>query len=139
MAINTPARFEYVRDDQRRRIFVVAHEPLLSDDLLAIIDRQLRENTWAYGMLYDVRAIQQDTSKLETRALAEYVRAQVARYGPRGSLAIVTSVPATMAVGQTYGFYLGANIGFRVEVFHDAAEAERWLDQQLTPREPEPL
>jgi hypothetical protein len=124
------AKYAYVRDDARRTIRITARGPLESADLMAIVDRQLAEKTWTYGVLYDLREIVGVASRAETRAVSEHVRAQVARYGHRGPVAIVTSAPATMAVGQTYGFFLGTRPDFRVEVFRDLVEADQWLDRR---------
>jgi hypothetical protein len=130
MENNASARFDYRRDDAHRRIYITGREALLSDDLMAIINRQVREGTWSYSVLHDMRATGTGPTKVETRAIAEHVRAHVARYGPRGPVALVTATDAMETVGQRYAFFLGANFHFQFEVFQDRAEAERWLDER---------
>jgi hypothetical protein len=125
----TPARFEYVRDDARRRIRVTAHQPLRAEDFIAIVDRQVREHTWAYGILYDLRAVHEATSKADARSGADHLRNYVTVHGTRGAVALVTRTVDMVGTGQMYAF-LGAKIGFHVEVFWDLDAAERWLDAQ---------
>jgi hypothetical protein len=127
VAMNAPARFDYVRDDARRRIRVTAHQPLQGDDLIAIVDRQVHEDTWSYGFLYDLRAVQGTTPKADVRAVADHVLTHVQVQGPRGPVALVTRTVDTVATLQIYAF-LSAKTGVTVEVFWDLDEAERWLD-----------
>jgi hypothetical protein len=47
---------EYQRDDVKRRINVTATEPVTSEDLIELTNRQAAEGAWAYGMLYDATA-----------------------------------------------------------------------------------
>jgi hypothetical protein len=123
-------KFDYVRDDGHRRIRIIARQPLESVDLCEIVDRQVREDTWTYGILYDMRATTGGgMSKMETRAVAEHVRAHVARYGVRGPVALLTSTADLADLGQRYAFFLGAKAGLQFKVFWNLAEAERWLDQ----------
>ncbi|PWT80330.1 MAG: hypothetical protein C5B57_12375 [Blastocatellia bacterium] len=126
------ARFDYIRDDVHRRIRIVAREPLETIDLCEIVDRQVREGTWTYGVLYDMRATTgPGMSKVETRAVAEHVRAHVARRGVRGPVALLTGTSDLVAVGQKYAYFLGAKLRSQFKVFWDLAEAERWLDHWL--------
>ena len=124
-------RFDYARDDAQRRIRITAREPLQAIDLIAIIARQAREETWTYGLLYDLRAIQAITSRVDASTVADYVRHQVMRYGSRGPVALVTRHIDVVGMGQIYAF-LGAKAGVSVEVFWDFDEAEKWLDQRLS-------
>jgi LmbE family N-acetylglucosaminyl deacetylase len=127
--MNAPVRFDYARDDARRRIRVTAHQPLEADDLIAIVDRQVREQTWTYGVLYDLRALQVARLKGDLRKVADHVLAAVTAHGRRGSVALVARAAEIVGSGQMYAF-LGARIGFSVEVFWDLDEAEQWLDGQ---------
>ena len=53
---------EYERDDQRRLIALTVTEPYAIDGILVAIDRQAAEDTWAYAILYDLRAVGIQTS-----------------------------------------------------------------------------
>jgi hypothetical protein len=130
--VTKPVQFDYVRDDGRRRIRIKAHQPLQGNDLIAIVDRQVREDAWAYGMLYDLRAVSGATPKGDLREVADHVLAYVTLHGARGAVALVTRTVDMIGTGQMYAF-LGARAGIKVEVFWDLAEAERWLDEQQLP------
>ena len=80
-------RYSFIRDDVRRRIRIIVREPLQPVDTHALVDRQVSELAWRYGMLYDLRAVHAETPKAEVRALADYVGEQVAIYGARGPVA----------------------------------------------------
>ena len=116
-------RYGYMRDDVRRRIRITVRQTLRPEDTVEIIDRQVRENAWVYPMLYDLRAIHADTPKAEVGALADYVREKVALHGARGPVAVVTRQIEMIAMARMYEAW----VGFRVEVFWDIDEAERWL------------
>jgi hypothetical protein len=125
-------RFDYERDDVRRRIRITARQPLRAADLTAIVDRQLHDNAWTYGILYDLRTIATVTSRVDADAVADYVRASVGVHGPRGSVALITRRGDIVAMGQIYAMR-SAGSGFDVEVFWDLADGEGWLDGQVSP------
>jgi hypothetical protein len=124
-------RFEYTRDDARRRIRVTARETFNRDDLVAIVDRQLQDDAWSYGMLYDMRSLSDAISRADAIAFAEYVRECGIKHGPRGPVALVTRSMKIVGAGQAYAFDVGKQ-GFVVEVFWDIDEATAWLDTQPT-------
>ena len=43
----------YERDDEGQRIRVMMTGHVTTEDVLGIVDRQAREGTWSYGLLYD--------------------------------------------------------------------------------------
>jgi hypothetical protein len=125
------AGYEYIRDDARRRIRINVRDALTGADIIALVDRQASEGTWSYGVLYDMRAVKgAPPSNVETRAVADHVWTRVARYGPRGPVAIVTRAVDMVAVGHMYGYLLGTTVPFELETFRELDAAERWLDQQ---------
>jgi hypothetical protein len=121
--------FEYHRDDARRRIRITAREPLQGGDLTSIVDRQAREDTWTFAVLYDLRATHGATLRADAIAVAEHVRRYVDVHGARGPVALVTRRIDMVAAGQIYALD-GAKRGFSVEVFWDLDEADRWLDER---------
>lgn len=125
-------RFEYHRDDAHRRLRVVAHRPLRPEDFVAIVRRQLAEDTWTYGLVYDMRGVGGlAASTDEAKRIAEQVRAQIDGHGRRGPVAVVT--PQANAIGVAQGYaYFARQQGFLVEVFWDMSEAEEWLDGLAT-------
>jgi len=124
--------FNYVRDDARRRIRVTIHQWLPLEDLTAIIDRQAREGTWSYAMIYDARCLHGPAPTADTAKLVDYVLAHVARLGPRGPVAFVTRSADFVGVAHRYA-RVGEKVGFEVEAFWDLDEAERWLDSRQLP------
>lgn len=121
-------RFDYVRDDVARRIRVRVLEPLPADDLLAIVDRQIAEGAWAFGLVYDLRALtgthaaSPADARLATERSLEYQR----QHGPRGPVAVVTRDVKMIGLGQAHA-HEAARRGVEVQVFWDLAEAEHWL------------
>ena len=47
---------QYVRDDAKKRILVTTTGEIGLDDIVGIVDRQAKDRTWSYAMLYDARA-----------------------------------------------------------------------------------
>ena len=120
-------RYDFIRDDSRRRVIVKAREPLDAADLVAIVDRQIAEGAWRFGIVYDLRvAFAGATSPEDGQTIAAYVLRQVAAHGPRGAVAIVTRQPDMIAAGLMYA-YRARKVN--VEVFWDIDEAECWLDE----------
>jgi hypothetical protein len=116
----------YARDDVARRITVTTSGPLTLADVLANIDRQILDGTWAYAMLYDTG----DAGDLPTPAdidrIIAVVRAAAKRLGRRGPVAIVSRSTAAIAAAREYSVVehdVGA-VGF----FRHLEEAEHWLE-----------
>ena len=130
MPETTDAGFDYVRDDARRRIHIIAHRALQGDDLLAIIDRQAADRTWTYGIVYDLRGAEGATSRIDSVSAGEVVQAYTRAYGRRGPVAIVTRSADMVASAQSYA-YEAAKAGSRIDVFSDIEEADEWLDRQI--------
>jgi hypothetical protein len=124
-----PLRFDYVRDDGRRRIRITAKEPLRAEDFAAVMTRQAAEDTWAFGVLYDMRAIGGATTRPDARATAELAKRFIAEHGPRGRVAVVTRDARMVGIAQAYADD-GAKSGMEVQVFWDLAEAENWLGEE---------
>ena len=45
----------YERDDARRRVVSIGQGTIEPGDTFAVIERQRLDDTWAYGVLYDLR------------------------------------------------------------------------------------
>lgn len=125
----------YARDDAKRRITVTTSGPVTLPDILANVDRQLREGTWAYAVLYDTGDAGTLPAKDEIERLIGRVREVAARIGRRGAVAIVSRNPQAFEIAREYAVVerdVGA-VGF----FRELEAAERWLDgQQGTPVNP---
>jgi hypothetical protein len=123
-------RFEYVRDDIGRRIRVTAHVPFQAADLVDILDRQVAEGSWTFGILYDLRRVEGATARADAEIIADLVGGYMRTYGQRGRVAMVTNDARMRGVGQSYGHDV-ARSGVSLRLFSDLADAESWLDQLL--------
>lgn len=123
-----PVRYEYLRDDAHRRVRVTLRVPLDPSDYVAIIDRQASEGAWTFGLLYDLRFVQEPTASADNDQISERVRTHMAVLGKRGPVAIVTREVAVIARSQSYAAHVTR--GYDVEVFWDVDEAEDWLRQR---------
>jgi len=119
----------YDRDDRRRRILVMITVAATIDDLLALIDRQADEQTWAYSMLYDFRASTFAPTMQEIDRLLDRVQRASRRHGARGPVALVTADLISFGVGRMYSTR-SELAGLRVRVFENMTDAERWLEEQ---------
>ena len=43
----------YTRDTARRRIVVIGDGPLTAAELISVVNRQIADNAWTYGVLYE--------------------------------------------------------------------------------------
>jgi hypothetical protein len=123
-ALSMPISYE--RSDAQRRIIVTTIGIVGLDDLLAVVDRQAREGTWHYGMLYDSRRDASVARQTGARARLKHVEAVSRRRGRRGPVAFVTVMPAAYGMVRMYSTLAG-QLHQAVEVFRDIGDAERWL------------
>lgn len=131
--VDLRVRFEYARDDERRRIYVTARQALRYHDFLAIIDRQLHEGTWTYGLLYDLGAF--EITREEAGELTKRVFHHVEVYGNRGPIAVCAGKADLLETTNEYASN-AETAGLRVAVFTERIKAEAWLD---TVQEPPPI
>ena len=94
---------------------------------VAVIDRQLAEGAWSYGVLYDVRAGHASPSAADVHELVKHVGRLTTQHGPRGRVALVVLDPALSKMARRYAS-LGELTALNVRVFTSIREAERWLD-----------
>jgi hypothetical protein len=121
-------RFTYACDAGARIIRVVARQTLTVDEVVGIIDRQVAEGRWSFGMLYDLRRVEASLSKQDGARVAEHANSMGAANGPRGPVALVAS---TQMVGARAVYAIRTRQTQQVEVFWDADEAQRWLTGRL--------
>src|SRR3954452_11433843 len=122
----------YERDDQRRRIIVTAAGTLTRDEMLAVVERQAREGTWGYGLLYDSRRMTNSGTAADVRVGLRHVEALSRTHGERGPVAFVTTMPASYDMIRLYSTLAGQRHQ-PVEVFRDVGDAERWLTIHTQP------
>ncbi|HEV3062849.1 MAG TPA: hypothetical protein VGY48_31675, partial [Vicinamibacterales bacterium] len=118
-----PVRYE--RDDARRRVVVTISGAFQLDDILVIMERLRSEDTWAYGVLYDLRHV----VGYPTMEDLQHIVAQAATRegeGPRGPVALLANKPILYSKLCTYTA-LTRSTTRAVEVFRDLDEADKWL------------
>ena len=118
---------QYVRDDAHKRIIVTTGGEIGLDDIVGIVDRQAKDRTWSYAMLYDARAAAGTPTIDEMRRLVLHIGRLTTAHGPRGPVALVANGPLLEAAERVYAS-LGTLTGLNVRVFTTLVEAERWLE-----------
>ena len=114
---------EYERDDRLQLITVTVTEPYSVDEILNVIDRQAAENTWAYAMLYDLRAPM--TIAADSQELADYVKS-VGQGRERGPVGIaISGQPEQYRRGLKYS-ELSKKV-MTVEVLLTRTQVDDWL------------
>ncbi len=117
----------YERDDARRRLVIMTTGQVTTEEVRSTLERQAKEGTWSYSVLYDARAGRNVPTLDDVRQLVLYVGQLTCRYGPRGPVALISSDPQLSRMGKAYS-NLGELTSLDVKVFSDVEEAERWLD-----------
>ena len=121
--------FDFSVDHVRRRVTIIASDPLSVDDVLAVLDRQAAQG-WTYAVLHDACETQWAPNAGEVVRILGYIRTTSRRLGkPRGPVAFVASNEALFSMARMYS-RLGADDHLlKVQVFTDRAKAEDWLDE----------
>jgi hypothetical protein len=116
----------YERDDARRRVVIIVQGTIEPDDMFAVIERQRLDDTWSYGVLYDLRLMAGRLTLAELRPILG--RASQRRGAARGPIAILAADPIVYDMACAYAA-LGRST-LTIEVFRDLDEAEQWLTAQ---------
>jgi hypothetical protein len=133
MAVGQSGRYDYRRDDALRRIRVTVRAPLDTSEFLGIIDRQAAEGTWTFGMICDLRAVDEPPPPNDMAQFFGRVLTHTKVLGQRGPVALVTRERRMIARSQSYATH-AATRGHDVEVFWDLDEAEDWLQGSVAER-----
>jgi len=131
MMVQETMSITYERDDVRRRIVVTIVGAVSAAEARGVINRQIAEGAWTYGLLYDARLDTSQPSTADVRGIVEYAGRCIAQHGPRGPVAIVTTNPSNYGMARMYST-LGEPVRLSVEVFREIAEAEAWLNVPLS-------
>jgi hypothetical protein len=124
-----PARYD--RDDERRCVVVTIQGAFEMDDIFAVIARLRGEDTWTYGVLYDLRDVTGHPSVEDLRAIVREATTRVQGGGRRGPVALVATGPIIFGRLCTYAV-LARSPTLAIEVFRERSEAEEWLTATLT-------
>jgi hypothetical protein len=121
-----PIRYEL--DDVRRRVVVTVEGPFQVDDILAVMARQRAEQTWTYGILYDLRAMTGEPTIAELRDLISEAARRHLGQAPRGPVALLATDPTLYGRLCTYAALGSATL--TIGVFREREEADQWLTAQ---------
>jgi hypothetical protein len=119
-----PIRYEL--DDVHRRVVVTIEGPFQVEDILAIMARQRAEQTWAYGMLYDLRGMTGEPTIADLRELMSEAARRYLGQAPHGPVAFLATDPTLYGRLCTYAA-LGQSTALTIGVFRDLDKAEEWL------------
>jgi len=115
----------YERDDARRRVLVTVEGAFQTSDMLTVIERQRVEDTWSYGILYDMRHM---TGRPTLPDLRE-IMGQAASHRPaqrlRGPVALLVTDPIMYGLACTYAALGHSKL--TIQVFRNLDEADAWL------------
>ena len=115
----------YERDDTRRRVVVTVHGALRKRDMLTVMARQRAEDTWGYGMLFDLRRVTEHPTLADLRELMDQASSRGEAESPRGPVALLATERIMYDIACTYAA-LG-HTKLTIRVFRDLDEADRWL------------
>lgn len=114
---------EYTIDHERRRVFVLASNPLTHEQGKVWIADQAREGAWTYDVIEDLRGVDWLPPPGEIDRLSDYVDGLVRQYGQRGRVAIVVDEHDSQ-----YGMLrMYSAMQERIRVFVTFDDAEAWL------------
>jgi hypothetical protein len=118
----------YERDDSRRRVVITIQGAFQADDVLAIMSRQRREDTWGYATLWDLRGLTGLPTVADLRRMMSQAVQRAQGEGPRGKVALLATEPILYGKLCAYAA-LGQSTALTIEVFRDWDEAEQWLSE----------
>lgn len=119
------------RDDQQRRVTVTVSDPWSVEEVAIASERQIAEQTWRYGTLYDLRGSTWVPSEPDMQWLAQRGQQLAARHGARGPVAVLVDASASELLAQRYAQY-GRLRGDQdaIQIFRNEADALRWFSAQ---------
>ena len=115
------------RNDEQRRLTVTVSDPWSVEDIARFLDRQLTENTWKHGTVYDLRATKWVPAQPDVLWLVQQSDQQTARHGSRGPVAVIVAPTSQGRLLQLYAEYAGSQNRSRLRVFDDEVAALEWL------------
>jgi hypothetical protein len=117
----------YLPDETRQRVTITLTGVVPVDQVIAMLDLQVRDGTWAWSVLYDGSRRVEAFSSAEIHRLAEAANDVARRHGRRGPVAIVRPTDLGFGVARMFSMLSGHH-AVAVQVFRDLVSAEHWLD-----------
>ena len=122
---------QYERDDARRRVVITVDGPFQTSEILAVIARQHAENTWSYGMLYDLRRMTGQPTLADLLEVMDEAMSRGPAGRPRGPVALLATSPSLYEIAGKYAALGHAT--FMIHVFRDLDAAGQWLAAETIP------
>jgi hypothetical protein len=119
----------YYRDDVKRCVVATVTGPFESADVIALLERQRDDGTWAYRLLLDTSGMSGRPSFDDLREFMRLEKETDSEERPRGPLAIFATDVTIYATACVYAALGGSKR--RVEVFRSRDEANQWLSAQV--------
>ena len=118
----------YHRDDRQRRIIIQLDGAFELAAVLALVDRLAADEAWAYGLLYDTRALTGAPTMTEMQTVIDRVQVMTAGR-PRGPVAVVAPDVTVHEIAQVYANRLASTMN--IAVFRTLDEGRQWLDEAV--------
>src|SRR5437660_7554108 len=112
------------RNDSRRRMVVTMRGAFQTDDVLAIMARQRVENTWTYGILFDLRGVTGHPTFTDLGQIMSRAAARRQGEGPHGPVALLATQPTFYGRLCRYAA-LGRSAMLTIEVFRHWSSAQQ--------------
>jgi hypothetical protein len=119
-----PVRYD--RDDVRRRVAITVEGELRTSEMLTVAEQHGGEDTWGYGMLFDLRRMTGHPTPADLRAMIDQAASSRPIEQLRGPVAIVATDPIVYRVACTYAALGHAKLA--IQVHRDVDEADLWLN-----------
>lgn len=122
-------------DYDRRLVYMTGTDPLVCDDVMAVLYEQPATGTWPYDALWDLSQCSFAPSAADVNTLVSVVDVLSFRHGPRGRTAIVTG-DDNLAFGMARMFaLLSESRRVFVQAFRTEPQALAWLAIPIDPNQ----
>jgi hypothetical protein len=118
----------YDRDDVKRRVVATYTGSFQVADTIALLERQLEDGTWTYGLLIDTRGMTGRPTPSDLREFMKLESGTDSEQRSRGPLAIVATDATIYSAACVYA--LMGRSKRKIEAFRDRGDADRWLAEQ---------
>lgn len=115
------------RDDEQRQITVTVSDPWSVEEIAIAVDRQLADQVWTWGTLYDLRGSNWVPSEADVLWLVRRGQQQVARHGAPGPVAVLLDGNSQADLLRNYADYGAEHSHLTLGVFDDLSAAGQWL------------
>lgn len=120
---------QFALDEARRIARMTVSGEYDHDGVVAMLERLVEERAWGYGVLFDLRTLDDAPTSTDLTRLTETV-AGMGSGQKRGPLALLARDGEQYARACAY-LALGVRRGREIDIFRHSDEAEEWLRERL--------